>query len=170
MEFVNLALPPSLRAKAENVLLLMLLPDGLSKDAQKKYYNFACDYELQDLFQNGVGGVRVKVFGSTLDTPGRAELLGPYYSSHHAMSVIFSITHPQACKLAKHTRVAVFVSTAGQVVSKGNANLMATAGFWLPGNGGDNGEWWTEGVYMNTATFAIVCPRSTVMTTLSTRA
>ena len=75
VEFLNLSLPPALRGKIENILLLMLVPDTL-KDGQKKYFDFAAKYELNGLYHNGLDGVKVKVFTSSMDTPGRAELLG----------------------------------------------------------------------------------------------
>ncbi len=102
-EFVNLSLPPSVRSKVENILLLMLLPSKLKADQAKKYYDFAAKFELNDLFHQGwdrllfvnktiilflflfihritqttgIDGVKVKVFSTTMDTPGRSELLG----------------------------------------------------------------------------------------------
>ena len=75
-EFVNLSLPPAVRHKVENILLLMLLPASMKGDQAKKYYNFAATYELNDLFRTGVDGVKVKVFSTSMDTPGRSELLG----------------------------------------------------------------------------------------------
>ena len=75
-EFVNLSLPPTERSKIENILLLMLLPNSMKGDQSKKYYDFAARYELNDLFNTGVNGVKVKVFSTTMDTPGRSELLG----------------------------------------------------------------------------------------------
>ena len=75
LEFVNLSLPPAVRNKIDYILLLMLVPDTL-KDGQKKYFDFAAKYELNDLYHNGCDGVKVKVFSSSMDTPGRAELLG----------------------------------------------------------------------------------------------
>ena len=70
-----LSLPPLLRAQASNMLLLMLIPARLKGQSAKKYYDFAATYELNRLHTDGVYGVRVVTFGSTLDTPGRAELL-----------------------------------------------------------------------------------------------
>ena len=58
------------------MLLLMLLPSKMKADQSKKYYDFAAKFELNDLCETGVSGVKVKVFGTTMDTPGRAELLG----------------------------------------------------------------------------------------------
>ena len=52
-EFINLSLPPTERAKIENILLLMLLPSSMKGDQSKKYYDFAARYELQDLFDKG---------------------------------------------------------------------------------------------------------------------
>jgi len=54
MEFINLSLPPGVRSRAENIMLLMLLPSTLAKGrAQKKYYDFAADFELTDLATKG---------------------------------------------------------------------------------------------------------------------
>ena len=62
------------------MLLLMLLPSTMKGVASKKYYDFAARFELNDLFHTGVDGVKVKVFSTTMDTPGRAELLGSILS------------------------------------------------------------------------------------------
>ena len=51
-EFINLSLPPSIRGRAENILLLMLVPATM-KAGQKKYFDFAARYELDNLFLNG---------------------------------------------------------------------------------------------------------------------
>ena len=49
-EFINLSLPPGVRTKSENILLFMLLPNNLDKGAaQKKYYDFAAEYELIEM-------------------------------------------------------------------------------------------------------------------------
>ena len=56
-EFINLSLPPGIRTKAENILLLMLLPNTLNKGAaQKKYYDFAAEFELNDMATKGQFG------------------------------------------------------------------------------------------------------------------
>ena len=53
-EFINLSLPPGIRSKSENILLMMLLPNNLDKGAaQKKYYDFAADFELNDMARKG---------------------------------------------------------------------------------------------------------------------
>ena len=55
MEFINLSLPPGVRTKAENIMLLMLIPSSLDKGlAQKKYYDFAAEFELNDLATKGL--------------------------------------------------------------------------------------------------------------------
>ena len=55
MEFINLSLPPGIRSKADNIMLLMLLPANLPKGhAQKKYYDFAAAFELNDLSTTGI--------------------------------------------------------------------------------------------------------------------
>ena len=72
---MNLSLPPAVRGKVGNMLLLMLIPD-YAKKGQKKYFDFAAKFELDELFYKGINGVKVKVYSSSMDTPGRAELLG----------------------------------------------------------------------------------------------
>lgn len=54
MEFINLSLPPGVRSKSENIMLLMLLQSKLGKGkAQKKYYDFAAAFELDELATTG---------------------------------------------------------------------------------------------------------------------
>ena len=72
---VILSLPPWLRYKARYMLVHMLVPAQLKGLAAKKYYDFAALYEMNELYWRGVGGVRVLLYGVTLDTPGRRELL-----------------------------------------------------------------------------------------------
>ena len=98
MEFINLSLPPGIRSKAEHIMLLMLLPSSLAKGpAQKKYYDFAAEFELNDLATKGrceymyvindrdrkftclftgIDGIKVQIFSTSMDTKGREELLG----------------------------------------------------------------------------------------------
>ena len=53
-EFINMSLPPAVRNKSENILLLMLLPNSLPKGrSQKKYYDFAATFELNELARDG---------------------------------------------------------------------------------------------------------------------
>lgn len=73
--WMNLSLSPAIRGKVKFMLLMMLLPATL-KEGQKKYYDFAADYELNRLNSEGIGGVKIKVFGTSMDTKGREELLG----------------------------------------------------------------------------------------------
>lgn len=107
-ELVNLSLPPAVRSKIENMLLLMLLPSSMKGEDAKKYYDFASTYELQDMYTNGsyvvsiawatgspfipnsitgVDGIKVKVFGTSMDTPGRSELLGESKLWHYYLLV-----------------------------------------------------------------------------------
>lgn len=74
-EFINLSLPPALRSKAENIMLLMLVPATM-KTGQKKYFDFAASFELNDLCAIGINGIRVMVFGASLDTKEREEVTG----------------------------------------------------------------------------------------------
>ena len=68
-------LPPWLRYKLEYMMLQMLIPAQLKGQCAKKYYDWAANYEMNALHTYGVDGVRVLIFGMTLDTPGRRELL-----------------------------------------------------------------------------------------------
>ena len=53
-EFIVLSLPPGMRNKAENILLLMLMPASLPKgQCQKKYYDFVAKFELNELATKG---------------------------------------------------------------------------------------------------------------------
>ena len=73
--YMMLGLPPRLRVRACNFLLQCLIPANLKGQAAKKYYDFAARFEMNRLHTTGIDGVKVTVFGTTLDTPGRAELL-----------------------------------------------------------------------------------------------
>ena len=73
--FMNLSLPPKLRAQAAYMFLLMLIPAKLKGQAARKYYDFAAEYEMNNMHDHGINGVKVMMFGNTLDTPGRAEML-----------------------------------------------------------------------------------------------
>lgn len=75
LALMNWSLSPTIRGKTEFMLLMMLLPATL-KDGQKKYYDFAAGFELNRLSSKGVGGVKIKIFGTSMDTKGREELLG----------------------------------------------------------------------------------------------
>ena len=70
------SLAPWLRYKAHNMIVQMLVPASLKGYQAKKYYSWAAHYEMNDLHISGVDGVRVVLYGVTLDTPGRRELLG----------------------------------------------------------------------------------------------
>ena len=75
VEVTNLSLPPTQRTRIDNILLLALVPEDLHK-GQKKFFDFFATHEMNDLFHNGIDGVKVKLFATSLDTPGRAEMLG----------------------------------------------------------------------------------------------
>ena len=52
----------------------MLVPADLKYEAARKYYDWAAR-DMNELHRCGVDGVRVILYGSTLDSPGRRELL-----------------------------------------------------------------------------------------------
>ena len=70
-----LSLPPWLRYRPEFILCLGVIPNQLKLKQAKKYYDFASEYEMNQLHIYGVNGVRVILYGTSLDTPGRRELL-----------------------------------------------------------------------------------------------
>ena len=75
---MNASLPPTERGKPENILLMVVLPTAIKDDAQKKYFDFMADHELTSLYNDGVDGMKVKVFTSSMDSPGRSELMGMF--------------------------------------------------------------------------------------------
>ena len=74
--FMNVSLPPAERSKAENMLVCVVIPTAVKEKSQKKYYDFMAKFELNELFHQGVAGMHVKIFTTSMDTPGRAELMG----------------------------------------------------------------------------------------------
>ena len=99
----NFSLPPALRFKTEYMFMHMILPSKAKAHGLKKYFDFAADFELNSLYytgilslsllllllllcifvffytvqrQTGTSGIKVKLFGMSMDTPGRHELLG----------------------------------------------------------------------------------------------
>ena len=68
-------LPPWLRYRVHNMLVHALVPATLKGIAASKYYHWLGTHEMTPLFTHGVDGVRVIVYGNTMDTPGRRELL-----------------------------------------------------------------------------------------------
>ena len=57
------------------MLVQAIIPATLKDEASRKYYNFAANYEMNRLYRVGVNDVRVVMFGTSLDSPGRRELL-----------------------------------------------------------------------------------------------
>lgn len=71
-EFVVMSLPPWSRYKVDNILISMLLPDGLSSAAQKKFFDKVIEVDFLPLFSRGVKhssghNVRVEIFGQVCD-------------------------------------------------------------------------------------------------------
>lgn len=75
LQTMILSLAPWLRSQSKHMLVQMLIPAGLKGVAAKKYYDWAANFEMNSLNRRGVDGVRVLIYGDTLDTPGRRELL-----------------------------------------------------------------------------------------------
>ena len=97
ISLMNLSLSPTERGKAENMLLWMVISTAIKNPGVQKYFNFASNYELKDLWTTGVDGVKAKIFGTSMDTPGRSELLGGDVSGVHIIYcrcvIIFTHTH-----------------------------------------------------------------------------
>ena len=77
-----LSLPPTLRNKSEYMMLTMLIPSKLKEGAQKKYFDYLVEVELNPMATIGlsnpdpaVGRTKAKIFGITLDLPGRDKFL-----------------------------------------------------------------------------------------------
>ena len=74
-QIVWLSLPPWLRYKAKYMFCFAVIPNNLKLDAAKKFYDFAANYEMNSLHLTGICGIRVIMYGTSLDSPGRRELL-----------------------------------------------------------------------------------------------
>ena len=82
-EWIFLNFAPEYRNRAGNIIIHMLLDSTLSANAMRKYYKFAANYEMNQLNQVGVDGVRFIVFANTLDTKGVSiPSIHPFYSMH----------------------------------------------------------------------------------------
>ena len=78
-------------------MMLAILPASIKDPHTKKYFDWMAEFELNDLFHTGksqilpvtifvslsiivlcagVDGVKVKIFSTSMDTPGRSELMG----------------------------------------------------------------------------------------------
>lgn len=75
IQYVLLSLPPWMRYQAINMINHMLIISDLKGVCARKYYDWAATYEMNHLHTRGVDGVRVVLYGTTLDTPGRREIL-----------------------------------------------------------------------------------------------
>ena len=84
----NDSLPPTQRVQLKNIILYMLLDDSIKYEKQRKYFDFAVDYELHELYQDGLDGVRVKVFCSSLDIKGKEEMSGMFVCSEIIIIII----------------------------------------------------------------------------------
>lgn len=52
--FMNLSLPPAQRGKPENMMMVIIIPTGVKDYAQRKYYDWMAQYELNELFHEGI--------------------------------------------------------------------------------------------------------------------
>ena len=79
-EYQNVNLPPKLRAKAEYMMLSLLLPTELKAIAQQKYFDYLVAVELNPLAAVGVrhagGHTKVIVYTTTFDLPAKDKFFG----------------------------------------------------------------------------------------------
>ena len=79
--YIILSLPPHLRYKPQYMLLSVLIPSSLKAASQKKFYDYIVANELNPLAVVGIrprhrhSYTKVKVFGISLDLPGRDKFL-----------------------------------------------------------------------------------------------
>jgi len=75
-----LNLSPRLRSKAQYRLLHFLMPSTLKENEQKKYFDYMVATELNPLATSGIphpsghGIIRVLIYATPLDLPGRDKL------------------------------------------------------------------------------------------------
>ena len=74
IQYCILSLAPTVRYKSAYMLVQMLVPHSLKGQAAKKYYDHVAK-EMNELHVDGVCGVKVKLYGVSMDSPGRRELL-----------------------------------------------------------------------------------------------
>ncbi len=72
----NMSLPPGVRNKIKYMLLWMLMQEAIKAKGQRKYFDFAVEYELNELHFKGIDGIKVKIFTISMDTKGREEISG----------------------------------------------------------------------------------------------
>ena len=75
LQYFVLNYAPWLRYKSRYMLVQLFIPSHLKGRAAKKYYDWVGLNEMNELYESGVDGVRVMLYGNTLDTPGRREVL-----------------------------------------------------------------------------------------------
>ena len=68
-------LPPWIRYNPAFMLCFAIINNKLKMESAKKYYDFAATYEMNELHRTGIYGVRIIMYGTSLDCPGRRELL-----------------------------------------------------------------------------------------------
>ena len=73
---MNMSLPPGVRSKVKYMLLWMLMQESIKPLAQRKYFDWAAAFEMNELFDKGIDGVLIKIFSTSMDTKGREELSG----------------------------------------------------------------------------------------------
>lgn len=98
------SLPPGVRNKIKYMLLWMLMHESIKAVGQRKYFNFALEYEFNELHYKGIDGIKVKIFTITMDTKGREEVSGNVcslatFTQSHLLHLIYT-NHVLTCRNA----------------------------------------------------------------------
>ena len=95
-----LSLPPWLRYKPKFMLSFAVIPNDLKLQAAKKFYDFAATYEMNSLHTTGILGIRIIMYGTSLDSPGRRELLAmTSVQSYYPCPMCVHTWQPGPCKV-----------------------------------------------------------------------
>ena len=151
--WMNLSLPPGSRTKPKYMLLFMLLQQSIKQEQQRKYFDFAAKFELNELSTTGIDGIKVKVFATSLDTKGREELSGISYCLFHLCIIfLFQITFvcTQACRLVKLTKAVLCAPIRGVRRSNVVVFMMGSARFCRRIHVFVNKKWNTQVMCTNT--------------------
>lgn len=112
--FMNLSLAPGSRTKPKYMLLFMLLQQSIKQEQQRKYFDFAAKFELNEMFTTGIDGIKIKVFSTSMDTKGREELSGIFSVFYFFAFLIICVCcrHAGMPSLSKLSSVHPFVEPA----------------------------------------------------------
>jgi len=155
--FMNLSLPPGSRTKPKYMLLFMLLQQSIKQEQQRKYFDFAAKFELNELYTTGIDGIKIKVFATSMDTKGREELSGIsfVFFLYFTFCILNYMCPLQACRHAKLIKAVLRAPIRGARRSHVVVFMMAFAVFCRRIRLVVNNEWNMQGMCTNTRAGAI---------------